>query len=184
LQLKFKKMIYENKNKNKIIILVSILLVVTVLFIFSRDNEYKFNALAENLIVSLYNVSYSDGEELFGRTNTEEEWIELDEYLRDRYADLMTVNCYHRLATNKMLDSTHFVAYQKNADFKTGSINFKEKQEKYGEQYHVYSLDLVQYHADSKEIINKWIIEAYISYSDENGELKIKDLEIEMYVLK
>lgn len=168
-------------NKKLIRPLFIILLLVTILWISSRDSEHKSTALAENFIANLYNVSYSDGEELFGKTRKAQgKKIQLEEYLRVRYGDLMTVDCYDRLAASRILDSTHFVAYQKKSDFKTESINFKEKQEKYGDQYHVYSLDLVEYHADSKEIINKWIVEAYISYSDENGELRIKDIEIKM----
>ena len=170
-----------NRNNKTILVLTLIILVVAILWLTSRASEQESTALAENIIANLYNVSYSDGAELFGKAKTVQgEWIGLEEYLRARYVDLMTLDCYDRLAANRMLDSTHFVAYQKKSDFKTESINFKEKQEKYGDQYHVYSLDLVEFQADSKEIINKWIVKAYISYTDENGELRIKDIEIEM----
>ena len=170
-----------NRNNRAITILLLITLVVTIFWITSSNNKKDCNSLAEDFLSKLYNVSHTEGEVLFGQTvAVQGEWNKLDEYFREIYADLMTEECYERLAANKILGSTHFVAYKKKSDFKVAEINFKGSQEKYEDQYHVYTLDLIEYDADSQEIINEWIVEALISYTDESGKLRINDLEIEM----
>lgn len=167
------------KNSRIIIILILIILAVAIFWITTRDNDDKFNMLAVDFLEKFYNVSHSDGEELFGQTTAVEgELIQLDESLRDIYADIMTVDCYDRMVANRILGSTHYSAYQRESSFRAESIKFKEGQEKYGDQYYVYTIDLIQYYTTSREIINEWNIEASMSFTEENGELKIKDVEI------